>query len=141
MATNRISGGSINQLVGYAAGATFLVVGLLGFVVSGDHAFAGEHGGNLLGFQVNGLHNVVHIGVGAALLVGATRGLRTSKTVNTLVGAVYLLVGVLGLFVIDNGGLNLIALNWADNGLHLASAALLLTVGLVMDRARVPARV
>jgi hypothetical protein len=141
MATNRIAGGSANQLVGYAAGAAFLVVGLLGFIVSGDHAFAGEHGGNLLGFQVNGLHNIVHLAVGAALLAGAVSGMRASKTVNTLVGAVYLLVGVLGLFVIENGSLNLIALNWADNGLHFASAALLLAVGLSLDRARTPARV
>ena len=44
-----------------------------------------------------------------------------------------LLVGVVGLFLVDTGA-NIIALNGADNVLHLASALLLLGVGLAADR-------
>jgi hypothetical protein len=125
---------SINQLVGYAFGAVYLVVGLLGFTVSGGHAFAGEHGGHLLGiFMVNGLHNVVHLLVGALLIGGAAAGAAAAKGVNTLVGAVYLLVGVVGV-IIGSGSANLLALNAPDHALHFASAIALLAFGLAGDR-------
>lgn len=130
---------SVNQLVGYGFGATYVVVGLLGFTVSGEHAFAGEHGGHLLGiFAVNGLHNVVHLLVGAALIAAAAAGTAVSKAVNTVVGAVYLLVGVVGV-LIGSGSLNLLALNAPDHALHFASAIALMAIGLAADRARRPA--
>jgi Domain of unknown function (DUF4383) len=44
-------------------------------------------------------------------------------------------VGVLGLFILDSG-VNILALNGADNGLHLVSGAVLLLVGLIADRER-----
>jgi hypothetical protein len=53
--------------------------------------------------------------------------------VNTLVGGVYLVVGLLGLFLVGSGA-NILALNGADNVLHFASAALLLAVGLSQDK-------
>jgi Domain of unknown function (DUF4383) len=123
-----------NQLVGYAFGAVYVLVGLVGFTVSGDHAFAGHEGGHLLGiFAVNGLHNVVHLLVGAALIGAAAAGNTVSKSVNTLVGAVYLLVGLIGLFI-GSGSLNILALNAPDHVLHFASAIALITVGLAGDR-------
>jgi hypothetical protein len=112
----------------------YVLVGLLGFVVSGDHAFAGDQGGHLLGiFAVNGLHNVVHLLVGAGLVGGAASGPAIAKKVNIAVSAVYLVVGVLGV-VIGGTSLNLLALNAADHGLHFASALLLLGVGVAADR-------
>lgn len=125
---------SVNRLVGLGFGAVYVLVGLLGFVVSGDHAFAGAEGGHLLGlFAVNGLHNVVHLLVGAGLVGGAAAGPAVAKKVNIAVGAVYLVVGVLGL-VIGGTSMNLLALNAADHGLHFASALLLLGVGVAADR-------
>ncbi|MFL6140490.1 MAG: DUF4383 domain-containing protein [Labedaea sp.] len=125
---------SVNQLVGYGLGAVYALVGLIGFTVSGGHEFAGPHGGHLLGiFAVNGLHNVVHLLVGGALIGAAAIGAAASKTVNTLVGAVYLAVGVVGLLV-GSGSLNLLALNAPDHVLHFASAIGLLAVGLAADR-------
>ncbi|HEU5474189.1 MAG TPA: DUF4383 domain-containing protein [Actinophytocola sp.] len=130
---------SVNQLVGYGFGAVYVLVGLLGFTVSGSHAFAGEHGGLLLGiFAVNGLHNVVHLLVGAALIGAAAAGTAVSKAVNTVVGAVYLLVGIVGV-AIGSGELNLLALNAPDHALHFASAVALMVIGLAADRARHPA--
>jgi hypothetical protein len=86
------------------------------------------HGHKLLGvFMVNPLHNVVHIAVGAALFLAAIAGERVSAAVNGTVGAVYLLVGVVGLFVLDRSA-NILALNAPDNVLHLGSAVLLLVV-------------
>lgn len=123
---------SANRLLATVFGAVYLLVGLAGFAVTSGVGFAATEGSTLLLFEVNPLHNVVHLGVGAALLL-ASRSTAGAKAVNTAVGAVYLLVGVLGLFLIGTGA-NIIALNGADNVLHLASAVVLLGVGLAADR-------
>jgi hypothetical protein len=120
-------------LVGYVRGAVYLLVGLLGFAVTSGVGFAATDGGSLLGFEVNPLHNVVHLAVGAALVLAARQGVAASRAVNTAVGGVYLLVGVLGLFILGSSA-NILALNGADNVLHVASAAVLLGVGLGADR-------
>ena len=121
---------SLNRAVAAAFGAVFLLVGLIGFAVTGAVGFAGREGTALLGlFDVNPLHNIVHLAVGALLLAAAARGAAAARAANILVGAVYLLVGVVGLFVLTSD-LNVIALNSADNVLHLASAAALLGIGL-----------
>jgi hypothetical protein len=78
---------------------------------------------------LNPLHNIVHIGVGLLLALAALRGTGTATTANTLVGGVYLIVGIAGLFL-SNSELDIIALNHPDNLLHLASAAVLLGTGL-----------
>jgi hypothetical protein len=125
---------SPNRLLGAAFGAVYLLVGLAGFAVTGGVGFAATEGKPLIVFDVNPLHNIVHLLIGALLLFGAVRGVATAKGVNTLVGAVYLLVGLLGLFLLDSSA-NILALNGADNVLHLASAILLLGVGLSQDKA------
>jgi len=123
---------SANRLLAAVFGTVYLLVGLAGFVVTSGVGFAATEGTDLLLFEVNPLHNIVHLGVGAALLL-ASRTVAAARGVNVTIGAVYLLVGVLGLFLIGTGA-NIIALNGADNVLHLASAILLLGVGLGADR-------
>lgn len=124
--------GTVNQTVAAAFGAIYVLVGIIGFFV--DHqGFADTHGGKLLGiFEVNPLHNVVHILIGVVLLAAA-RTLASARSANTAIGAAYLLVGVLGLFLLDSDA-NILALNGADNVLHLGSAVLLLAVGLGADK-------
>jgi hypothetical protein len=123
---------SANRLIAAVFGAVYLLVGAAGFVVTSGVGFAATEGEKLLLFEVNPLHNIVHVAIGAALLL-ASRTVAAAKGVNVTVGAVYLLVGVLGLFLVGTGA-NIIALNGADNVLHLASALLLLGVGLGADR-------
>ena len=124
---------SPNRLVGTIFGIVYLLVGLAGFVVTGGVSFAATQGEPLLVVDVNPLHNIVHLLIGAALLLAARSSVRAAKGMNTAVGAVYLLVGVLGLFLIGSAA-NLLALNGADNVLHFASAILLLGVGLAADQ-------
>jgi hypothetical protein len=134
MAGRRTSG-RVNSLIAGVVGAVFVVVGLLGYTVSGDHALAGHTGGQLLGlFQVNSLHNMVHIAVGAAMIAAAIAGTRMARAANTAIGAVYLALGVLGLFITGANPLNVIALNGADNGLHMVIGAVLVGVGLAADK-------
>src|SRR5262245_34067028 len=121
------TGGRLNSLAAGVVGAVFVVVGLLGFTVSGGHSVAGHAGGQLLGlFQVNTLHNILHLAVGAAMIAAAIAGTRAARLANTGIGAVYLVLGVLGLFITGDNPLNVIALNGADNGLHLVIGGVLL---------------
>lgn len=120
---------SSNQLFGAVFGAVYLLVGLVGFAVTSGVGFADEAGKNLVIFGVNPLHNIVHIAVGALLLGSSRAGEALSRQANLLVGGVYLVVGLVG-FVLIGGAANIIALNLADNFLHLATAAVALSVGL-----------
>ncbi|MGG7465121.1 DUF4383 domain-containing protein [Plantibacter sp. YIM 135347] len=125
---------SPNRLLATIFGAVYALVGLLGFAVTGGVQFIATQGGLLLGiFEVNPLHNIAHVLIGAALLIAGVSNVQAAKTVNTVVGAVYLLLGVVGFFIVGSA-LNILALNTADHFLHLASAVVLLGVGLAADK-------
>jgi hypothetical protein len=125
---------SPNRIVAAVFGVVYLLVGALGFAATGGVDFVATEGGLLLGiFEVNPLHNIAHLLIGAALLAGALAGVRAAKTVNIVVGAAYLLLGIIGFFIADTD-LNVLALNTADHFLHLASALVLLAVGFAADK-------
>lgn len=125
---------SPNRLLATVFGAVYLLVGILGFFVTSGIGFFATEGRNLIFFEVNPLHNVIHLAIGAALLFAGLASSKAAKTMNSTVGSVYLLVGIAGLFL-PGTALNIIALNGADNVLHLGSAIVLLAVGLSQDRA------
>src|SRR5918993_3313124 len=52
-------------------GAVYLLVGLLGFVVTGFGDFAATSDDKFLLFGVHPLHNIVHLGVGALWLASS----------------------------------------------------------------------
>ncbi|MEN2741683.1 DUF4383 domain-containing protein [Microbacterium sp. X-17] len=125
---------SPNRLVATIFGAVYLLVGLLGFAFTGGVGFVATQGGLLLGiFEVNPLHNVVHLLVGAVLLVAGLTRVAAAKAANTTIGAVYLLLGIVGFFLVGTGA-NILALNTPDHFLHLVSAIVLLGVGLGAER-------
>ena len=133
MASARTGGRSVNSTVAAVFGAVYVLVGLAGFFVS--ETFAATDDETLLGFEVNHLHNLVHLLIGLALLA-ASRRTESARRLNLLVGGSYLLLGVLGWFVQETA-VNVIALNEADHLLHLASGAVLAAVALGADtRAR-----
>ncbi len=138
---------SPNRIIGTLFGAVYLLVGLLGFFWTSGVPFAGPGDGSsnlIFGiFEVNPLHNVAHLLIGAALVIAGTSTAAASKATNTTIGAVYLLLGIAGFFLAANHGssLNFLSLNTPDHFLHLASALVLLAVGLGADRrATSPAR-
>ena len=125
---------SPNRIVATVFGAVYVLIGLLGFAVTGGVGFIATEGGLLLGiFQVNPLHNVAHLLIGAALLIAGLSAVTAAKTVNIVVGAAYLLLGIVGFFIADTPA-NILALNRPDHFLHLASAIVLLGVGLAAER-------
>ena len=132
MSTATFGGRTLNQTLALAFGAVYALVGLLGFAVSSDVDFAGKQGASLLGFDVNGLHNIVHLLIGVAL-IAASRTHAAAKSVNLTIGAVYVLLAVLGPFINDTAA-DIIGLNGADHLLHLASGILLVGVAVAADK-------
>ena len=114
-------------------GAVYVLVGIAGFAVTGLSDFAATSSDQLIVFGLNPLHNIVHLLVGLVWL-GASRNEQSARVVSTAIGAVYLLVGVAGLFITGNSDLNLLNLNQPDNVLHLGSAVLALYFGLAGGR-------
>jgi hypothetical protein len=138
---------SPNRIIATLFGAVYVLVGLLGFFWVNDVPFAGPgDGGNaILGiFEVNPLHNVVHLLIGAALLIAGAGTAASARAANSTVGALYLLLGVVGFFLTaPDGGrspINFLSLNVPDHILHLATALLLLATGLGADRGATRAR-
>ena len=132
--TGAFAGRRLNTLAALGFGAVFVVVGLAGFLVSGGYPALGQEGGDLLGlFQVNTLHNAVHLLVGAVMIAAGIASARAAKAANTIVGLVYLLLSAAGLLILGTGA-NLIALNPADNALHFVLGVALAAVGLGADR-------
>lgn len=125
---DRTNGRSLNQLLALGFGAVYALVGVLGFFVSTHVDFAGKHGASLLGFDVNGLHSVVHLAIGIALMA-ASRTAVAAKATNLTIGAVYVLLAVLGPFINDTA-LDIIGLNGPDHFLHLASGVVLVATAV-----------
>lgn len=118
------------QNVALAIGVIYLLIGILGFFLTGFENFASDSEAKILGiFEVNPLHNIVHILIGAiGLALWKTRD--GTRTYGMILAVVYGLTFLYGIFEVGNGDLNLLSLNWADNILHLVTA--LAGAGLVM---------
>ena len=99
----------------------YTLVGIAGFFVTGFDNFAAETDKTLLGFEVNPLHNIVHLAIGLAGLA-LWRRLDTARTYGWLLAAGYGLAFIYGLSAAGNRDINLLSLNGADNILHLVSA-------------------
>lgn len=116
------SGSSVRtpgQTFALVFGVVYLIIGVVGFLVTGFDDFAANTTEKLILFEINPLHNIVHILIGAMWVAGA-RTVDSAKQVNMIIGVAYLLFALLGIFglldsLINNGG--------ADVGLHLVSGA------------------
>jgi Domain of unknown function (DUF4383) len=106
------------------AGASLLLAGILGFFAdSGFDTGDGIQGDELLSiFEVNGIHNLIHIASGLVLLAASPKR-ASARLVAIGFGLVYGLVTVIGL-IDGEDVLGLIPVNAADNVLHLALTAL-----------------
>src|SRR3989304_9226656 len=115
------------QLLAQVVGAVLTLVGAAGFLT----------GGTLLIFGINTLHNLVHLLSGVlGLAAGFYAGGQWARYYNQGFGVVYLLVTVLG-FAAPALAASLLAINPADNFLHLALGIVLAGVGFgVPSKAR-----
>jgi hypothetical protein len=109
-------------------GAVLVIAGIIGFFYEGSFATGDSiRSDDVFGvLSVNGWHNLVHIGVGAVLLIGAGSAARGTAL---FVGVLYLVLCVLGFIATSNGGIafvaennvliKLVPVNNEDNVLHL----------------------
>jgi hypothetical protein len=130
------------ELLALAFGAIYLLIGIVGFFITGfDNFFGNEvapgvhHADeNLLGFMINPAHNVVHILIGAAGLA-LSRTLAGARTYGWLLAVGYGAAFVYGLIAVGKDW-DFLNLNAADNVLHILTAivGLVIALGPVRDR-------
>src|SRR3712207_6875070 len=119
-ASRGTAGRTVPEILGLAFGAIYLLVGIVGFFVTGFDNFAGHTDETLIIFDINPLHNIVHILIGVAGLV-LSRTLAGARTFGLLLAVGYGLAFLYGLFAVGQDW-DILNLNWADNILHLLSA-------------------
>lgn len=127
------------QIYSLVFGITLLVAGVAGFFA--DSSFdvgSGVQGDDLIVFEVNGWHNLVHIASGALGLALMGRA-DTARLYALGFGAVYLVVTIWG-FIDGSDVLGLIPVNSADNWLHVAIAVTGILAGIASDPRRYPDR-
>ncbi|HEX8103787.1 MAG TPA: DUF4383 domain-containing protein [Solirubrobacteraceae bacterium] len=117
------------QLYCLLGGLALLLAGILGFIVEPSFGTDPLKRDELIIFDVNGWHNVVHILSGLVLL-GAASKWRTAKTVAIAFGVVYGIVTIWGL-IDGNDVLGIIPINGADNVLHILLSALGIIAGVI----------
>jgi hypothetical protein len=131
-------GRTVPEILALAFGAIYVLVGIVGFFITGFEDFFGHTDKTLLGFEINGMHNVVHILIGVAGLV-LGRTLAGARTYGWLLAVGYGAAFVYGLFATDKSW-DFLSLNWADNFLHLATALVGLVIALMPVRTAVDSR-
>lgn len=128
-ASTRTDRGRFVRIAAAVVAASFVLVGILGFVPGvttglGSLTMAShDSGAALLGlFDVTVLHNALHLAAGLAGLLLALAP-RTAAAFLFVGGIAYLALWVFGLVGDRRGAANVLALNGADNWLHLGLGA------------------
>jgi hypothetical protein len=123
------------QMLALAFGVIYTLIGVVGFFITGFGDFFGnvngatmEHDHTLLGFMINPMHNVVHILIGV-VGIALSRTLAGARTYGWLLAAGYGAAFVYGLFAVGQEW-DFLNLNWADNILHVGTAAVGLLIAL-----------
>jgi hypothetical protein len=140
--TDRTPRRSPLELASLIVGATFLLVGVLGFIPGVTQNYdamevAGhESGAELLGiFQVSILHNIVHLLFGV-LGIAAARAASSARTYLVGGGALYVGLWLYGMVIDKISDANFVPVNEADDWLHLGLGAGMLLLGLALGTAR-----
>lgn len=103
-------------------GVVFLLVGVLGFIMNPIVGSVGF-------FHADTVHNLVHVLSGIVFLIVAFTAPAQASLAMRIFGIVYILVAILGFFVIDASGmgsiLGIVGINSADNWLHVFLAVVI----------------
>ena len=127
------------QLLALGFGAVYLVVGIVGFFVTGFDDFAGNAQHEmLLFFMINPLHNIVHILIGVVGLA-LSRTLAGARTFGWLLAVGYGAAFIYGLLAVGEDW-DFLNINAADNVLHVLSAVVGLVIALMPVRTAVTDR-
>lgn len=124
---------SLVQTIVPIIGAFYVLIGVVGFFITGFTDFVQNTDDELLGFSINGFHNLVHLAIGAFLIIMATnRNKAVGEGAIMGVGLFYIVAFVIGVYAGDN--LTIISMTGSgdlENFNHLVNGVLLLTLGLL----------
>ena len=131
------------QLLAMLVGATFLLVGIAGFIpgvtshLYGGLDFAGHDSQAkvLHIFQTSWLHNIVHLAFGSAGLALA-RTWAGARSYLIGGGVIYLALWLYGLIVGPDSGANFVPMDTADDWLHFVLGLGMIALGFVTTRER-----
>jgi hypothetical protein len=125
-------GKTVPEILSLAFGAVYLLVGIVGFFVTGFDDFFGHQDETLLIFDINPAHNVVHILIGiAGLVLGRT--LSGARTYGWLLAIGYGAASIYGLIAAGKEW-DILNINGADNGLHILTTIVGLVIALMPVR-------
>jgi hypothetical protein len=127
MVERSTSAWTTNRIVAMVIGVVFLIIGILGLIF--DTA-----SGSLLGFDVDLVHNLVHLLTGILGIAAAMTG--WSRLFNQIFGVIYLLIGLAGLvpaLYFSQRLLGLMHVNAADNVLHLVVGLVAAAIGFFVQ--------
>lgn len=124
---------SLAQRLGPLFGAFYVVIGVVGFFVTGFDAWVQDTPDTLLGFSVNPFANLVHIGIGALLLwTGTRRSAPLAEGAIMGVGLFFIVAFVIGVTGQDN--LTILSMHGegdVQNVHHIVTGVALLAIGLL----------
>lgn len=109
--------------VSFILGSAFVLVALLGFIPNPLISPTGL-------FEVNVHHNIVHLLTGLLILSGPLLMRGREHVMLLVAGALYGLIALAGLIAGPGMLFGMIAINNADNALHIFLAAVLIGAGL-----------
>jgi hypothetical protein len=115
-----------NRIVALVIGVVFTLIGIIGFFIAPSMV-----PGSLLGFDIDLVHNLIHLITGILALLAVFTG--WSRLFNRIFGVIYLLIGVAGLIYpglyMDGLFLGMMHVNAADHVLHLLTGIIAAGVG------------
>lgn len=117
---------NLKSLAGVFA-VVLILIGILGFIpgITTDN-------GRLLGiFEVDTLHNIIHLASGLFAAWGAATSESAARMYFKVFGVVYAIVAIVGI-IQDDSVLGLIGVNLADHILHVVIALVALVAGFGM---------
>ena len=131
-------GKTVPEILALAFGAIYLLVGIVGFFITGFDDFFGHTDEKLIVFMINPAHNIVHILIGiAGLALGRT--LAGARTYGWLLAVGYGAASIYGLIAVGESW-DFLNINGADNGLHIATTLVGLVIALLPVRNSVDSR-
>jgi len=133
-----MSGTSLAQRLMPLFGILYVAIGVIGFVITGFSNFLQNTDDYILlsGLSVNPFHNLVHLAIGAFLLIMSRQSTTTAEGACLGVGTFYVAACVIG--VVGGTNLTIIGMQGAgdlENFNHLINGVLLLGIGLISTSA------
>ncbi|HWC27321.1 MAG TPA: DUF4383 domain-containing protein [Solirubrobacteraceae bacterium] len=131
-------GTSLAARVAVVVGLVYVALGIGGFAITGwDTHWTVNTNDDLLGIGLNPFHNIVHVGIGALLLImGVQKNTPAAEGALMGGGLTYIVVFVIGVTASDN--LTILSIDGpgdVGNFFHLVSGVVALAVGLLSSAA------